>query len=223
MVVRLIKNPMTLTILAVLVLPFIALAGPKDEAMSGKRMGLKSQQLSFCFEEYARLVPRSKVRIEDDSPYWIRISQKVGENVFFAEGELESSRTLTLSFRLRTGDGGRSDIRGRQAYDRIIQHFGADNIKRIAGVWVKPITDVPSDNYEAFRSALAAGYSPEQAAKQTWSYRMAASHGFTAVRFVDKESMGAGVDDDILVYFERPGKKSTLLEVYEQLKNDTEF
>lgn len=71
-------------------------------------------------------------------------------------------------------------------------------VKHIEGYWM-PGGDM-SDNFDSFNSALARRLTPEQAAMQTWTGKMAAEKGFTVVTSVGV----VGNEGVIHVVFSKP-------------------
>ena len=65
---------------------------------------------------------------------------------------------------------------GKEMFEEAWGALGS-KVQQIEGYWM-PGGDM-ADNFISFNNALAKGLSPEQAAMQTWTGKMAASKGFT--------------------------------------------
>lgn len=81
----------------------------------------------------------------------------------------------------------RSPYSGRELYAQMIEHFGAQNIIGISGVWMG------GTNLSQYYLNRQRGDSPELAAAQTWSGRLAAEYGFTHVHVVDSGDANASL------------------------------
>ncbi|WP_412030565.1 polymorphic toxin-type HINT domain-containing protein [Deinococcus yunweiensis] len=85
---------------------------------------------------------------------------------------------------------------GREMFEEAWGQLGS-KVQQIEGYWM-PGGDM-ADNFVSFNNALATGLSPEQAAMQTWTGKMAASKGFTQVIRVEVGERGV-----IQVLFGKP-------------------
>jgi hypothetical protein len=73
-------------------------------------------------------------------------------------------------------DGTRNpDLRGQDQFNKILDHFGRDNVDAIKGNWQY------DTNLNGFNDGIAQGMTPEQAAANTWTGKQAAAAGFTNV------------------------------------------
>lgn len=106
------------------------------------------------------------------------------DGVFIFEGLLTPDKTLLLDVELiRSFDGVRSSVRGKDLYKEMIGYFGVDNIDMIIGDWWS------GTNFQTYMTYREEGASKEQAAFATWSGRMARSFGFTKIQEVKENDI----------------------------------
>ena len=77
--------------------------------------------------------------------------------------------------------GGEGTPRGGAMFNEAMQAFGT-NVKAVRGTWIGH--GELSSNFDSFKSALAAGKSPEEAAFDTFTGKMAKRHGFAKATIV---------------------------------------
>lgn len=94
----------------------------------------------------------------------------------------------------------RSAYSGKKLFRRAIKHFGKRNIAGIRGSWVF------GDNLISFHTNVKEKrMSPEDAARNTWTGKMAAKYGFTEVQFEKSSVVSEEGLPSIRVVFYRPG------------------
>lgn len=220
-------------ICAALALGFMALHVPCTHAAEGIRQQAgTTEQKQLCFEAFANLPRQGKITRDLSSPHGYKVTEKMGVNKFYLEGELTEYGGLFFSIKLRAGKGYRSSLKGQTEYDKMIQHFGRKRIKFVAAQWLPPRDGHPSDNYthfmQAFRKATQTSggdkaaiiAAVKESVRDTWSYRMAARHGYTEVEIMNlEELMQSGDPDQIDLVFDRPN--SPARNVYEQFFDKT--
>jgi RHS repeat-associated protein len=99
--------------------------------------------------------------------------------------ELKDSGEFSLA--VKKGVGTPS---GRDMFNDAWTALGGDKATSIRGIWRD--ADGMRDNLDSFRKAIANGLTPEQAAFETWTGKMAREKGFT--RIVSVEEISDGVD-----------------------------
>ena len=113
-----------------------------------------------------------------------------------ATGALSHDGILTLTLRTVV-DGVRSSVlRGGEAFQNILRHFGSA-VKTIRGSWTY------GDNLATFNRLTAEGMSPEAAAAKTWTGLQAEKAGFTSVTVGPLEGT-VGNYTNVQVTFTRP-------------------
>jgi hypothetical protein len=119
----------------------------------------------------------------------------------FAE---DSGKNLKLSFYTKDGGVHRTSIRGADAFAAIWNKFRTEgySFNRIYGLWFS------GDNLATFNKLIRAGRSPEQAARETFTGKMAGRQGYT-VAHIDYDAnitrrLNDGTFSRAIVYFERP-------------------
>lgn len=121
---------------------------------------------------------------------------------FTATGEL-IGRRLSFSIYMQDPDMGiRSAVSGGDLYDRIINHFGVENIDAIEGIWQD------GTNHGQFFTHRALGFSEADAAKNTWSGQQAARHGFTEVKNINLHWNNNNGSTTVTAEFRRPNEKN---------------
>ena len=94
-------------------------------------------------------------------------------------GTMAHQRSLHLITKLKDKETDtRSELRGKDLYKQMIEHFGIKNIKTIAGTWTE------GTNYDQYMKSKALGLSNEESALSTWSGEMASDFGFAHVKEV---------------------------------------
>lgn len=118
---------------------------------------------------------------------------------YYFNAYLSEHGTLTFSVYLHNLDLSlRSHLRGSELFTDMIQHFGKERIKTIVARWSD------GTNYDLFFEALAKeGTSPQAAALQTWTGRMAAAHGYNHVGFVEVGKAPFTNDRQVVAAFTR--------------------
>jgi len=127
---------------------------------------------SECEKQFLQLRAREQHYALSDSRY----------NNLFVEGRLEGE-TLSLYIYTKTPSGERSPlIRGKEAFAKVMEHFGPE-VKRIKGNWTTSTSEkYGSDNLKTLNELTSKGISIEDAAKETWTGKQAATFGFTQVK-----------------------------------------
>lgn len=88
---------------------------------------------------------------------------------------------------------------GTDLFNSVIVRAEADGVQ-INGVRGNWLPNSGSDNFTQYQTNIANGMSPSDAAANTWTGQIAASHGFTIVTPI--ENLGGGVQFE----FTRPKK-----------------
>lgn len=99
---------------------------------------------------------------------------------FQATGALTEDGVLTITMRTILNGVRSTVLRGSEAYQTIVRHFGSA-VRAIKGSWSY------GDNLAAFNELTARGVSPEAAALRTWSGQQASSLGFGRVSVTSLE------------------------------------
>lgn len=114
---------------------------------------------------------------------------------FVFEGYLASDGFLLIdAFLIDEERGIRSRQKGRHLFQRMIEHFGLNNIKGIRARWSSGV------NFDAYMIGLKAGMSKEEAAFTTWTGGLAREYGFNKVGSVLKGKSPNGVVTHIIEF-----------------------
>jgi len=99
--------------------------------------------------------------------------------------------------------GERGAVRGREFFDAMMSHFG-ESIECIEGDWSDATRGFVA-NLDEFNTQTAAGVSQENAARRTWTGRMAKRHGYDSITIEHALPKGAaGHYREVFVRFRRP-------------------
>jgi hypothetical protein len=106
-----------------------------------------------------------------------------------------------LSFDLKLEDG-RGDPRALYGRDvvRLALHEFDGRVRYLRLIWLASLQ--PSDNLARYNELTGRGVEPDAAARDTWSGRMAARHGFTRARLL-KQTGASGAYTYVSYAFER--------------------
>lgn len=113
---------------------------------------------------------RDNEKIEKNAYMW---GHKDSKSLLYAE--LDGDGGLTL-----LADMKRSPVRGRTIFRQVMAAFG-DRVKTING-------NLVDENKASYIRALASGLTPEEAAFETWTGKMAREHMFTKILHADQEA-----------------------------------
>jgi len=130
------------------------------------------------------------------STFW---AEDDADKRFYIVGTLGSG-LLRFEVIARLADGTRGNVRGRDFFDAMMQHFGV-KVRIIEGTWTR--AHGLTTNLDLFNQATAAGLGPEQAALvATKTGQWADAHGFTKVVFQKLQPRNApGHYDEVVVRF----------------------
>jgi hypothetical protein len=129
-----------------------------------------------CFDIFSK----ESLAVVTGEPVWRVEEDQLGFTIphsdFYINTYLNGEGSLFLSMRLVDFESKtRSHLDGKIVYDKVIEHYGQQNIYKIVGNWVE------GTNYEKYFKSIAEGKTPQQAAAMTWSGVQAARHGFSVV------------------------------------------
>jgi hypothetical protein len=142
-----------------------------------------------CRDEVAALVQRfSDAYVVSDGGYYVRAGVMPSEKGYLGP-VVSGRRTLEMSLYLRDAEGRSSTLRGKEQFQQILRHF-AGAFDQILGAWISPnAADELSDNLDQFNRLTAAGssLSVEEAARQTWTGKLAVEAGYSKVEVLSLE------------------------------------
>jgi hypothetical protein len=128
-------------------------------------------------------------------------AEDAADGRFFIFGTVGSG-LLKFEVVARLPDGTRGSVRGRESFDAMMRHFGAQ-VRLIEGNWSRQSGLIT--NLDLFNQATAAGLPPEQAALvATRTGQWADDYGYSTVSIIDLDPPNAtGNYDKVVVYFSR--------------------
>jgi len=134
---------------------------------------------------------------------------------YYLKADLLENGVLEFSIRTKQSlSSDRSDYRGFELFNRMINHFGIDNIWAISGRWTEGVN---LDEYNLNRQNM----SSRTSARNTWTGRRARALGFTRVLvLLEKPSSQPDTFTAVEVLFER---RLTNLQRYRYLYENGPF
>ncbi len=167
----------------------------------------QSHGAGFCQEKllFGPLPVHSKT-LTERRPGYYKFEDKT-YNFKFEANLSEDGELLVEAYLVNPRRNLRAQKSGKELYQEMVEHIGLDNIPIIKGLWYG------GTNLIQFTDGLSAGLVPTEAARATWSGRMAAKYGFSEVKNIEieEENRQAGkVIVGVQLDFVRPEGQKTI-------------
>src|SRR5262245_37402475 len=108
---------------------------------------------------------RAAQDIEVANPTTFTMRDRTRQGIF-VHGELDEHGVLRAGVHAQLDNGTRGTLSGRYMFDRMMDHFGRNNVRAIQAEWLRTARGL-SSNLDLFEQAVRSGRSFEQAAWRT--------------------------------------------------------